>query len=271
MASRTIACASGRTAGGAAASPFESCAPCRRASTREARRSPSRAPRQAAHRARSPWPGRPRPRRSGGRPRRSPEVHPDRVVDPDHVRGERLELLGGELLALLRVERAGVSAASARGLVPSSSTTSTPLTTASAGAVGTSRSAWSSVSAAGTATALGTRGTTAGWPGAGELDLGERPALRPSNCLVIPCLRDNSRADRRPSLYAHQGFAQGLGRDSETPPPSAPRWLKMMWVSGPPRGLGRHLAGVSRARRLGLTGHSCRRVGLRRDAPGRSR
>jgi hypothetical protein len=24
------------------------------------------------------------------------------------------------------------------------------------------------------------------------------PALRPSNCLVIPCLRDNSRADRRP-------------------------------------------------------------------------
>src|SRR5450756_1373324 len=70
---------------------------------------------------------------------------------------------------------AGASAASARGSVPSSSTTSTPLTTASAGAVGRSRSAWSSVSAAVTATALGTRGTTAGWPGAGEPDLGERP------------------------------------------------------------------------------------------------
>ena len=32
------------------------------------------------------------------------EVHPDRVVDPDHVRGQRLELLGRRLLDLLRVE-----------------------------------------------------------------------------------------------------------------------------------------------------------------------
>ena len=32
------------------------------------------------------------------------EVHPDRVVDPDHVGRERLELLGGGLLELLRVE-----------------------------------------------------------------------------------------------------------------------------------------------------------------------
>ena len=32
------------------------------------------------------------------------EVHPDRVVDPDHVGRDRLELLGGGLLDLLRVE-----------------------------------------------------------------------------------------------------------------------------------------------------------------------
>ena len=32
------------------------------------------------------------------------EVHPDRVVDPDHVGGDGLELLGGRLLDLLRVE-----------------------------------------------------------------------------------------------------------------------------------------------------------------------
>ena len=32
------------------------------------------------------------------------EVHPDGIVDPDHVRGERLELLGGRLLELGRVE-----------------------------------------------------------------------------------------------------------------------------------------------------------------------
>ena len=32
------------------------------------------------------------------------EVHPDRVVDPDHVGRERLELLGRRLLELLRVE-----------------------------------------------------------------------------------------------------------------------------------------------------------------------
>jgi len=36
-----------------------------------------------------------------------PEVHPDRVVDPEHVRGERLELLSGRRLALLRVELGG--------------------------------------------------------------------------------------------------------------------------------------------------------------------
>jgi len=35
------------------------------------------------------------------------EVHPDRVVDPDQVRGECLEPLGGRLLALLRVELGG--------------------------------------------------------------------------------------------------------------------------------------------------------------------
>ena len=32
------------------------------------------------------------------------EVHPDRVVDPDHVGGDRLELLGGRLLDLGRVQ-----------------------------------------------------------------------------------------------------------------------------------------------------------------------
>ena len=32
------------------------------------------------------------------------EVHPDRVVDPDHVGGDRLELLRGRLLDRLRVE-----------------------------------------------------------------------------------------------------------------------------------------------------------------------
>ncbi len=32
------------------------------------------------------------------------EIHPDGIVDPDHVRGERLELLGGRLLELGRVE-----------------------------------------------------------------------------------------------------------------------------------------------------------------------
>jgi hypothetical protein len=45
--------------------------------------------------------------RQEGDPADLPEVHPDRVVDPDHVRGERLELLGGRLLALLRAERGG--------------------------------------------------------------------------------------------------------------------------------------------------------------------
>ena len=35
------------------------------------------------------------------------EVHPDRVVDPDHVGRDRLELLGGGLLDLLRVELGG--------------------------------------------------------------------------------------------------------------------------------------------------------------------
>ena len=32
------------------------------------------------------------------------EVHPDRVIDPDHVGRDGLELLGGRLLDLLRVE-----------------------------------------------------------------------------------------------------------------------------------------------------------------------
>ena len=35
------------------------------------------------------------------------EVHPDRVVDADHVRGERVELLLGGLVLLLRVELGG--------------------------------------------------------------------------------------------------------------------------------------------------------------------
>ena len=35
------------------------------------------------------------------------EVHPDRVVDPDHVGRDRLELLGGGLLDLLGVELGG--------------------------------------------------------------------------------------------------------------------------------------------------------------------
>ena len=35
------------------------------------------------------------------------EVHPDRVVDPDHVGRDGLELLGGGLLDLLRVELGG--------------------------------------------------------------------------------------------------------------------------------------------------------------------
>ena len=49
-----------------------SCARCRAASTRGARRPPSTAPRRSARRARSPWPGRPPPRRSAARPCRSP-------------------------------------------------------------------------------------------------------------------------------------------------------------------------------------------------------
>ena len=35
------------------------------------------------------------------------EVHPDRVVDPDHVRGERLELLRGRLVDLGRAQLRG--------------------------------------------------------------------------------------------------------------------------------------------------------------------
>jgi len=60
-------------------------------------------------------------------------------------------------------------------------------------------------------------------------------------------------------------------RGSDRPPnlDTMTRWCGLV---ARPRGLGRHLGRrVSRARRLGLAGHSCRRVGSRRDAPGRSR
>ena len=45
------------------------------------------------------------------------EVHPDRVVDPDHVGRDRLELLGGGLLDLLRVELRGCIGRQLRGRV----------------------------------------------------------------------------------------------------------------------------------------------------------
>ena len=68
------------------------------------------------------------------------EVHPDRVVDADHVRGDRLEVLGGRLVDRLRIElrRAHPRAAPRPGPRPSSATTSMPTSAPSASAAAAS-------------------------------------------------------------------------------------------------------------------------------------
>src|SRR5215213_2955277 len=60
------------------------------------------------------------------------EVHPNRVIDPDHVGGDRLEILGGGFLDFRRVEFGGSFESTASPSAPMTSTAISPSVGASA-------------------------------------------------------------------------------------------------------------------------------------------
>ena len=84
------------------------------------------------------------------------------------------------------------------------------MTTASAGARVGSRSAWASLSATGTGTALALAARRRVGRALASLATGSEPDLRPSTCLVIPSLRDNSRLIAAP----HSTLTPGRRRSS---------------------------------------------------------
>ena len=138
-----------------------SCARCRGASTRGARRWPSTAPRRSARRARSPWPGRPLPRRSAAAtlPISLRYIRTGSSM-PIMSAAMRLELLGGRLLDLLRVElgrRVGRQLA-AGSAAPSSATTMIPTSAPSSAAASGPRSRSSSSSSSSSSPATATPG-----------------------------------------------------------------------------------------------------------------
>ena len=168
------------------------------------------------------------------------EVHPDRVVDADHVGREGLELLPGRLLDLLRVELGrGIRRQRRRRLRPPSSTTSTPTSSPARRPAPRRRASVSSASKSSSSVVLvlvrsGDGGTGARRTHDGELRLleiglgapgratgrlrraacrGDRPWMVPS-AMPVRGGQDGARQRPRRRAWRGGGSRRGVGRAS---------------------------------------------------------